>query len=46
MNTRKSILLIPLAALLLSGCASREGYKKPINDFEVASTIVIEKIRR
>ncbi|WP_446010872.1 hypothetical protein [Candidatus Electrothrix sp.] len=42
MNITKSILFIPLAALLLSGCATTEGYKKPISDFQNASSIVTQ----
>ncbi|MGB5687338.1 MAG: hypothetical protein WBM35_16130, partial [Candidatus Electrothrix sp.] len=45
MNITRSILIIPIAALLLSGCASTEGYKKPISDFQAASNIVIENAR-
>ncbi len=46
MNLTRSIILIPVAALLLlSGCASPNGYKNPINNFQIASTVVIESAK-
>ena len=43
MNITKSILIIPLAGLLLlTGCANHNGYKKLINDFQTASSVVTQ----
>ena len=45
MNITRSILIIPLAAFLLSGCANPVAYKDPIIKFQTASTVVIEGAR-
>lgn len=45
MNITRSILIIPFAGLLLTGCANPSGYKDPISKFQTASTVVIESAR-
>jgi hypothetical protein len=46
MKVTKRIMLIPVASLLLlSGCVSTAGYKKPISDFQEASTVITDNTR-
>ncbi len=45
MNLTRSIMIIPVAALLLTGCANPSAYKDPIAAFQTASTVVIESAR-
>lgn len=43
MNMTRNIILFPAASLLLmTGCASTAGYKKPISDFQNASSVVTQ----
>jgi outer membrane murein-binding lipoprotein Lpp len=43
MNLTKRTMLLPVASLLLlGGCASTAGYKKPISDFQEASSVVTQ----
>lgn len=44
MNIIRSIIIISVAALLLSGCAQPD-YKAPIATFQAASTVVIENAK-
>ncbi len=42
MKLTRSIMVIPVAALLMTGCATTDGYQKPISDFQNASSIVTQ----
>jgi hypothetical protein len=44
MNLTRSIIIIPVAAFLLMGCAQPD-YKDPIATFQAASTVVIENAK-